>query len=132
VVFRVKRPFLLLEKFTVDSSKTCRAPLRNSTAGIVRVLQFMSDDFHARQDFIQLFNEMAEAVSKLQQADGLWRASLLDPERFPAQETRAAVPCFAMRLPGVSTTEFSIGKLIFRLLKKHGRGLMAVSTKLEC
>ena len=66
-------------------------------AGIVRVLQFMPDDYPARQEFIQLFKEMAEAVSKLQQADGLWRASLLDPEHFPARETSGtALFCYAL------------------------------------
>jgi rhamnogalacturonyl hydrolase YesR len=66
-------------------------------AGIVRVLKFMPDDFHARQKFIQLFKEMAQAVSRLQQADGLWRSSLLDPEHFPARETSgSALFCYAI------------------------------------
>jgi len=65
-------------------------------AGIVRVLQFMPNDYHARQEFIQLFKEMAEAVSKLQHIDGLWRASLLDPDNFPACETSgSALFCYA-------------------------------------
>jgi rhamnogalacturonyl hydrolase YesR len=66
-------------------------------AGIVRVLQFMPDDYHARLELIQLFKEMAEAVSKLQHPDGLWRASLLDPEHFPARETSgSALFCYAL------------------------------------
>jgi rhamnogalacturonyl hydrolase YesR len=66
-------------------------------AGIVRVLQFMPDDYHARQQFIQLFKEIAEAVAKLQHTDGLWRASLLDPDNFPARETSgSALFCYAI------------------------------------
>jgi rhamnogalacturonyl hydrolase YesR len=66
-------------------------------AGIVRVLQFMPDDYHACKKFFRLFKEMAKAVSKLQHADGLWRASLLDPEHFPARETSgSALFCYAI------------------------------------
>ena len=66
-------------------------------AGIARVLQFMPDDYRTRQKFIRLFIEMAPAVSKLQHADGLWRASLLDPEHFPARETSGtALFCYAI------------------------------------
>lgn len=66
-------------------------------AGIVRVLLCMPDNYHTRQKFIQLFKEMAEAVFKLQNADGLWRASLLDPEHFPARETSgSALFCYAL------------------------------------
>jgi rhamnogalacturonyl hydrolase YesR len=66
-------------------------------AGLVRVLQFMPDDYPDRQKFIQLFKELVETVSKLQHTDGLWRASLLDPEHFPARETSGtALFCYAI------------------------------------
>ena len=66
-------------------------------AGIVRVLQFIPDDYPARPQFIRLFQEMAAAVSRLQHADGLWRTSLLDPEHFPARETSgSALFCYAI------------------------------------
>jgi rhamnogalacturonyl hydrolase YesR len=66
-------------------------------AGLVRVLQFMPDDYPDRRKFIQLLKEMAAAVSKLQHADGLWRASLLDPDNFPAPETSGtAMFCYAI------------------------------------
>ena len=70
---------------------------RWAMAGLVRVLQFMPDDYPERQKFIQLFKEMAEAVFKLQHADGLWRASLLDPDNFPARESSgSALFCYAI------------------------------------
>ena len=66
-------------------------------AGLVRVLQFMPVDYQARPKFIRLFKQMAAAVSKLQHADGLWRASLLDPGSFPERETSGtALFCYAM------------------------------------
>jgi rhamnogalacturonyl hydrolase YesR len=41
--------------------------------------------------------EMTASVSKLQHADGLWRASLLDPDNFPARETSGtALFCYAI------------------------------------
>src|SRR6185503_11920588 len=36
---------------------------------------------------IQQFREMAQKIVSLQQADGLWRSSLLDPEHYPLAET---------------------------------------------
>ncbi len=66
-------------------------------AGIVRVLQLMPDDYHARPKFIRLYKEMTAALSKLQHPDGLWRASLLDPEHFPDPETSGtALFCYAI------------------------------------
>ena len=55
--------------------------------GLVRMLQFLPADHPARARFVQQFREMAVSVLACQQADGLWRASLLDPEAFPMKET---------------------------------------------
>jgi hypothetical protein len=96
-------------------------------ADIVRVMQFMPDDYHARQKFIRLFQEMTEAVSKLQQADGLWRASLLDPEHFPARETSGSeLFCYTLA-GGGSTTQSLTGKPILLLLKRPGKDRLAGS-----
>lgn len=56
-------------------------------AGTARVLQYMPEDYPDRPKYIQLFKEMAEKIASLQGEDGLWRASLLDPETFPVGET---------------------------------------------
>ncbi len=55
-------------------------------AGLARVLKEMPLDYPKRPFYIQLFKEMAEKVLSLQQADGLWRASLLDPMAYPGGE----------------------------------------------
>jgi len=56
-------------------------------AGLVRVLEYLPANHPDRPRFEQLFKEMAGKILTLQQPDGLWRASLLDPEDFPAKET---------------------------------------------
>jgi len=56
-------------------------------AGLVRVLQYLPMNHPDRPRFEQLFKEMAGKILACQQPDGLWRASLLDPEDFPAKET---------------------------------------------
>ena len=56
-------------------------------AGIARVLQDLPSDNPSRSKFVQRFREMAEKIVTLQQPDGFWRASLLDPESYPQRET---------------------------------------------
>lgn len=55
-------------------------------AGLVRVLQYLPDTDPDRPFFVEQFKQMAAALLKCQQADGLWRASLLDPASYPMQE----------------------------------------------
>jgi len=54
--------------------------------GLARVLQELPADYPERGFYAQNFKEMAEKIASLQQADGLWRASLLDPEAYPGGE----------------------------------------------
>ncbi|MFT4176143.1 MAG: glycoside hydrolase family 88 protein [Luteolibacter sp.] len=56
-------------------------------SGLARVLEHMPADFPSRPRYVTLFQEMADRIVSLQQPDGLWRASLLDPEAFPDAET---------------------------------------------
>jgi unsaturated rhamnogalacturonyl hydrolase len=56
-------------------------------AGIVRVLQYLPKDHPARAQFVKQLQEISERVLALQQDDGLWRASLLDPQSYPSKET---------------------------------------------
>jgi unsaturated rhamnogalacturonyl hydrolase len=55
--------------------------------GLVRVLQFLPMNSPERSRFEKLFAEMAEKILTCQQPDGLWRASLLDPDSYPLKET---------------------------------------------
>ncbi len=55
--------------------------------GLVRILEYLPKDHPARARFEKQFKQMAEKILRCQQADGLWRASLLDPESYPLKET---------------------------------------------
>ena len=54
--------------------------------GLVRTIEELPKDYSNRDFYIQNYKEMAEKIITLQQADGLWRASLLDPASYPGGE----------------------------------------------
>jgi rhamnogalacturonyl hydrolase YesR len=56
-------------------------------AGLARVLQYLPADHPGRARFVQQYREMAARLLELQQPDGFWHASLLDPASFPIKET---------------------------------------------
>jgi rhamnogalacturonyl hydrolase YesR len=55
--------------------------------GLVRLLQYLPTNHPDRPRFDQLFKDMAAKIVTLQQPDGLWHASLLDPADYPEKET---------------------------------------------
>ncbi|MEE2849605.1 MAG: glycoside hydrolase family 88 protein, partial [Pseudomonadota bacterium] len=59
--------------------------------GLVRWLESVPVDFAGRGLYVDLFQKMAGRIAGLQQEDGLWRASLLDPEAYPEAETSGSV-----------------------------------------
>jgi rhamnogalacturonyl hydrolase YesR len=56
-------------------------------AGLARVLDHLPRNHPTRPKYEQQFKEMAAKIASLQQEDGLWRASLLDPASYPLKET---------------------------------------------
>jgi len=56
-------------------------------AGLVRMLDNMPANHPDRKKFVTLYKDMAARIAGLQQADGSWHASLLDPESYPIKET---------------------------------------------
>jgi len=54
--------------------------------GLVRVLKELPSDYPNRSFYEKLFKEMAAKIISIQQEDGLWRASLLDPKSYPGGE----------------------------------------------
>jgi rhamnogalacturonyl hydrolase YesR len=56
-------------------------------AGLARVLQNMPADYSGLPRYVELFREMSARVATLQQSDGYWRTSLLDPDTLPRPET---------------------------------------------
>jgi len=59
--------------------------------GLARWLESVPADFPDRAFYIDIFQKMAGRIAELQQDDGLWRASLLDPETYPEAETSGSV-----------------------------------------
>ena len=56
-------------------------------AGLARVLKHLPPEHPHRKFYETQFQEMAAKIASLQQPDGLWRSSLLDPESYPLKET---------------------------------------------
>jgi len=54
--------------------------------GLALLLNELPKDYKERSFYEQVYKEMAEKVASLQQEDGLWRASLLDPTSYPGGE----------------------------------------------
>jgi len=55
-------------------------------AGLARVLENMPAGYPGREKFVTLFKAMAAKIASLQQPDGSWHASLLDPQSYPVKE----------------------------------------------
>jgi unsaturated rhamnogalacturonyl hydrolase len=65
--------------------------------GLVRVLSELPKDYPTRGYYLDLYKKMAKKVSSIQQADGLWRASLLDPAAYPGGEASGSgFYCYAL------------------------------------
>ena len=66
-------------------------------AGLARVLERLPADHATRPRYEQLFREMAARIATLQQPDGMWRSSLLDPVTYTSPETSGTgFYCFAL------------------------------------
>lgn len=55
-------------------------------AGTINVLDGMAKGDSLRPKYEALFKDMAARIAELQQADGLWRPSLLDPQHYALPE----------------------------------------------
>ncbi len=56
-------------------------------AALTRILDNMPADYPARPRYVKIFEDMSKKIASLQQPDGTWHASLLDPKSFPVKET---------------------------------------------
>jgi rhamnogalacturonyl hydrolase YesR len=65
--------------------------------GLARLLKELPRDYPERNFYETLFKEMAAKIKSIQQNDGLWRASLLDPESYPGGEVSGSgFFCYAL------------------------------------
>lgn len=66
-------------------------------AGLVRLLDELPKNYEGRDYYITLYKQMANRLVGLQQPDGLWRSSLLDPAAYPGGEgSGSAFNCYAL------------------------------------
>ncbi len=66
-------------------------------AGLVRLLNEMPADHPTRAFYVSLFKDMSARLLSLQQEDGLWRTSLLDPAAYAGGEgSGSAFNCYAL------------------------------------
>jgi rhamnogalacturonyl hydrolase YesR len=54
--------------------------------GLALLLSELPADYKERAFYEQVYKEMANKIASIQQTDGLWRASLLDPQSYPGGE----------------------------------------------
>ncbi len=65
--------------------------------GLVRVLSELPADYPERPFYEKVYKEMSARLIELQQPDGLWRASLLDPDSYPGGEVSGSgFDCYAL------------------------------------
>ena len=56
-------------------------------AGLAKVLKDLPMEFRHRQFFVDKFVKMAKAVADIQQPEGYWTRSMMDPDHAPGPET---------------------------------------------
>ncbi len=65
--------------------------------GLALVLSSLPKEAPSRSEFERQYKELAERIMTLQQLDGLWRVSLLDPQSYPDKEVSgSALFCFGL------------------------------------
>ena len=65
--------------------------------GLVRLLQELPADYSERPFYEDIYKKMSAKMVSIQQEDGFWRASLLDPESYPGGETSGTgFYCYAL------------------------------------
>lgn len=57
------------------------------TGGLVRLLKELPKNHPKYAFYLNLYKDMMDRVLSIQQEDGLWRASLLDPQSYPGGES---------------------------------------------
>ena len=64
--------------------------------GLIHVLDYLPADHPSREKYLGLYHDMMHALLKLQNPDGLWRTSLLDPQDPKGESSGSAFFVYAM------------------------------------
>ena len=98
-------------------------------AGLAMVLERMPATYPDHGRYVQQFQEMAQRIAGLQPSDGLWRASLLDPDSYPNPEiSGSAFYTYAMAW-GINHGILDWKKYL-PIVTKAWRGMLGQSTKM--
>lgn len=62
-------------------------------ASLAKLIDLLPVEYPDRQEYVQLYLELMTRLVELQDEDGFWRTSLMDPESFPAKEMSATGFC---------------------------------------
>ncbi|HQU83413.1 MAG TPA: glycoside hydrolase family 88 protein [Pyrinomonadaceae bacterium] len=90
--------------------------------GLARLLGELPKDHPKRAFYENLFKEMSARVINLQQTDGLWRSSLLDPESYPGGEA-SGTGFYVYALSWGINNKLLDGKTYLPAVKKGWTGL---------
>src|SRR5699024_4530015 len=64
---------------------------------MARLMETLPENHPDRTNYEVLFKEMAQKIGSLQQPDGTWHTSLLDPASYPSKETSGtAFFCYSL------------------------------------
>lgn len=55
--------------------------------GLALTINLLPEDFHSKEKYIELFRDMMVRIAGLQDENGYWHASMLDPDSYPSPET---------------------------------------------
>ncbi|MEX1049357.1 MAG: glycoside hydrolase family 88 protein [Akkermansiaceae bacterium] len=64
--------------------------------GLVHMLDYLPADHPSRKRYLGLYHDMMHALLKLQNEDGLWRTSLLDPQDAQGESSGSSFFAYAM------------------------------------
>ncbi len=56
-------------------------------AGLAKIIQDMPEDYAHKAEFISIYKKMAVTLKGIQQPEGYWTRSMMDPEHAPGPET---------------------------------------------
>ncbi len=97
-------------------------------AGLANIIEQLPSNSEIRPFYIHLFQEMSGRLVELQQPDGFWHASLLDPVNYPNPETSATALITYAFAYGINNGMLNREQFVAPLKKAWSSLLSAVDT----
>lgn len=86
-------------------------------AGVANILKELPESSEYRNYYTDIFRELALSLINLQDENGAWHASLLDPESYPAAETSATALITYALVYGLNNGLLTSGEAYIPVLK---------------